>query len=54
MLAARVLQQEEPLADPSLDTGIFIAHTDFGGRAVFGANLVPNSTVNADNNGHGT
>jgi len=35
-----------------IDTGIHITHTDFGGRAVWGANFV--DTVNDDCNGHGT
>jgi oryzin len=36
------------------DTGLYTAHVDFHGRAVFGTNLVPNSTDNTDGNGHGT
>jgi len=35
-----------------IDTGIQITHSDFGGRAVWGANFV--DTVNDDCNGHGT
>jgi len=35
-----------------LDTGIYVAHNDFGGRAVVGANFVDN--VATDQNGHGT
>ncbi|KAF2825133.1 subtilisin-like protease-like protein [Ophiobolus disseminans] len=37
-----------------VDTGIFIDHVDFNGRAVWGANLVPNNTFDTDNQGHGT
>jgi len=37
-----------------VDTGIFIDHADFNGRAVWGANLVPNNTFETDNYGHGT
>ncbi|RMI97174.1 hypothetical protein CDV36_016262 [Fusarium kuroshium] len=36
-----------------LDTGINIDHSDFGGRASWGVNYVPNS-LNTDENGHGT
>jgi subtilisin family serine protease len=35
-----------------VDTGINIAHTDFGGRAKWGANYA--DTTNSDCNGHGT
>ncbi|KAI9659616.1 MAG: subtilisin-like serine protease [Alyxoria varia] len=35
-----------------IDTGIYTAHRDFGGRATFGANFVDSS--NTDGNGHGT
>jgi len=35
-----------------VDTGIYIAHNDFGGRALWGANYVDN--YNYDCNGHGT
>jgi serine protease len=35
-----------------IDTGIFLTHSDFGGRAIFGANFVDGN--NADCNGHGT
>jgi len=35
-----------------VDTGIYIQHKDFGGRAVWGANFVDNQ--NTDCNGHGT
>jgi len=37
-----------------VDTGIFTGHADFNGRAVWGANLVPNNTFDTDNQGHGT
>lgn len=37
-----------------IDTGIFVAHPEFGGRAVFGANFVDGSTNDTDENGHGT
>jgi len=37
----------------TLDTGIYIAHSDFGGRAKWGANFVSGSG-NDDRNGHGT
>jgi len=37
----------------TLDTGIYIGHNDFGGRAVWGANYAPGSG-NDDRNGHGT
>ncbi|KAF7543015.1 hypothetical protein G7Z17_g11089 [Cylindrodendrum hubeiense] len=36
-----------------LDTGVYTAHSDFEGRAVFGYNAVSNS-VDTDTNGHGT
>jgi len=35
-----------------VDTGIYTAHSQFGGRASFGANFVDSS--NTDGNGHGT
>jgi len=35
-----------------IDTGIYTAHADFGGRAVWGTNTV--DTQNTDCNGHGT
>ncbi|KAJ5783290.1 hypothetical protein N7457_005064 [Penicillium paradoxum] len=35
-----------------VDTGIEIGHSDFGGRAVWGANMVDSD--NTDGNGHGT
>jgi subtilisin family serine protease len=35
-----------------IDTGIYTAHSDFGGRAVWAANFVDSS--NSDGNGHGT
>ncbi|KAH6641905.1 peptidase S8/S53 domain-containing protein [Chaetomium tenue] len=35
-----------------IDTGIYTAHSDFGGRATFAANFV--DTSNTDGNGHGT
>jgi len=37
----------------TLDTGVYLAHNDFGGRAVWGNNFVPGSGNN-DLNGHGT
>ncbi|KAF9275906.1 hypothetical protein BGZ68_010378 [Mortierella alpina] len=37
-----------------VDSGVYLAHSDFGGRATFGANLIPGSTNNTDENGHGT
>jgi len=37
----------------TIDTGILITHTDFGGRAKWGYNAVAGST-NSDLNGHGT
>ncbi|KAG0338428.1 hypothetical protein BG000_003975, partial [Podila horticola] len=36
-----------------VDTGVYTAHSDFGGRATFGANFVTGS-ANTDENGHGT
>jgi len=36
------------------DTGTYTVHKDFGGRAIWGANLVPGNTFDSDNNGHGT
>jgi subtilisin family serine protease len=36
-----------------IDTGILTTHTDFGGRAIMGANFVSGSS-NTDENGHGT
>ncbi|KAG0248154.1 hypothetical protein BGZ95_008197, partial [Linnemannia exigua] len=36
-----------------IDTGVFANHTDFGGRATFGANFIKGSK-NTDENGHGT
>ncbi|KAH7056150.1 peptidase S8 and S53 subtilisin kexin sedolisin [Linnemannia elongata] len=36
-----------------VDTGIYAAHSDFGGRATFGANFISGSP-NTDENGHGT
>jgi len=35
-----------------LDTGVYLQHNDFGGRASWGANFV--DTVTGDQNGHGT
>jgi subtilisin family serine protease len=35
-----------------VDTGIYTAHSDFGGRAVWAANFV--DSANSDGNGHGT
>jgi len=35
-----------------IDTGIYTAHQDFGGRALWGSNFV--DSTNADCNGHGT
>lgn len=35
-----------------IDTGVNINHTEFGGRAIWGANLLDN--VTSDVNGHGT
>ncbi|MFD6417692.1 S8 family peptidase [Streptomyces sp. NPDC060194] len=37
-----------------IDTGVNIAHTDFGGRAVNGYDAVSNDNVAQDGNGHGT
>jgi len=37
----------------TLDTGVYIEHNDFGGRATWGNNFVPGSGNN-DLNGHGT
>jgi subtilisin family serine protease len=37
-----------------IDTGINIAHQDFGGRASYGYDFVGNDTVADDCNGHGT
>ncbi|KAI0388026.1 oryzin precursor [Hypomontagnella monticulosa] len=37
-----------------IDTGIFVDHPEFGGRATFGANFVTGNTNNTDENGHGT
>ncbi|KAG0066883.1 subtilisin-like serine protease [Podila epicladia] len=36
-----------------IDTGVHIAHNDFGGRATWGANFITGSP-NTDQNGHGT
>jgi len=36
-----------------IDTGILTTHTDFGGRAIWGANYI-NGESNTDLNGHGT
>ncbi|KAG0284240.1 hypothetical protein BGZ96_011369 [Linnemannia gamsii] len=36
-----------------VDTGVFANHTDFGGRATFGANFIEGSE-DTDENGHGT
>ncbi|KAF8966839.1 subtilisin-like serine protease, partial [Entomortierella lignicola] len=36
-----------------IDTGVYAGHSDFGGRATFGANFVSGS-ANTDENGHGT
>ncbi|KAF9343455.1 hypothetical protein BGX26_005694 [Mortierella sp. AD094] len=36
-----------------IDTGVYTAHTEFGGRATLGANFVTGSP-NTDENGHGT
>lgn len=36
-----------------LDTGIYLGHNDFGGRAIWGANFIPGSP-DTDENGHGT
>ncbi|KAI1141914.1 oryzin precursor [Hypoxylon sp. FL0543] len=37
-----------------IDTGIFIDHPDFEGRASFGANFVEGNSNDTDENGHGT
>ncbi|KAI0841241.1 oryzin precursor [Hypoxylon sp. FL0890] len=37
-----------------IDTGIFIDHPDFDGRASFGANFVEGNKIDTDENGHGT
>ncbi|KFZ24767.1 hypothetical protein V502_00755 [Pseudogymnoascus sp. VKM F-4520 (FW-2644)] len=36
-----------------VDTGIYIGHSQFGGRAVWGENFIPGS-ADTDENGHGT
>ncbi|CAG8627049.1 10644_t:CDS:2, partial [Paraglomus occultum] len=36
-----------------IDTGIYVNHTDFGGRATWGA-TIPENTPSIDDNGHGT
>ncbi|KAG0033624.1 hypothetical protein BGZ81_007882 [Podila clonocystis] len=36
-----------------VDTGVYTAHSDFGGRATWGANFITGSP-NTDQNGHGT
>src|SRR5690606_27593522 len=36
-----------------VDTGVYTAHSDFGGRATMGANFITGS-ANTDENGHGT
>lgn len=41
-----------PVVGYVIDTGIYIEHNDFGGRAVWGYNAVDSS--NTDGNGHGT
>ncbi len=38
----------------SIDTGIRITHTDFGGRASYGINAVTPGNLPDDNNGHGS
>ena len=37
-----------------IDTGIRLAHSDFGGRAVLGMDAIKTSNKGADGNGHGT
>jgi len=37
-----------------IDTGIYIAHPDFGGRAIWGIDTADKPPVNDDLNGHGT
>ncbi|OTB06536.1 hypothetical protein M426DRAFT_55170, partial [Hypoxylon sp. CI-4A] len=37
-----------------IDTGIYVDHPEFEGRASFGANFVNSSKENTDENGHGT
>ncbi|KAI1102361.1 oryzin precursor [Jackrogersella minutella] len=37
-----------------IDTGIFVDHPEFEGRASFGANFVDGNTNDTDENGHGT
>ncbi|KAI0900140.1 oryzin precursor [Annulohypoxylon nitens] len=37
-----------------IDTGIYIEHPEFEGRATFGENFVDGNTNNTDENGHGT
>ncbi|KAF8949996.1 hypothetical protein CPC16_002763 [Podila verticillata] len=63
----RVSQRNLDLAQPHLyndaagqgvtayvvDTGVYTAHSDFGGRATWGANFITGSP-NTDQNGHGT
>ncbi|KAF9583764.1 hypothetical protein BGW38_008602 [Lunasporangiospora selenospora] len=36
-----------------VDTGVYVDHNDFGGRATWGANFIPGSD-DTDENGHGT
>jgi len=37
-----------------IDTGIYTAHDDFGGRATWGTDTVDNPSPKTDGNGHGT
>ncbi|KAK8039349.1 subtilisin-like protease pr1a [Apiospora rasikravindrae] len=37
-----------------IDTGIYLGHPDFEGRATFGASFVPGDASQTDGNGHGT
>ncbi len=38
----------------SIDTGILLTHSDFGGRARFGADFIRNPPAPGDDHGHGT
>jgi len=37
-----------------VDTGVMVEHSEFGGRAVFGANFVQTDRTDSDENGHGS
>ncbi len=53
-MPAQVPNQGAGVHAYSIDTGIRITHTDFGGRASYGINAVTPANPPDDNNGHGT